>query len=164
MKLDQVSLYFLFLLTISSFNSCKETPPPQNPRSTNVVDLVYPHLDSENSRWFFFSSASRPFGMVNLSPDTQLEGAWGSGYRYGTDTIKGFSHIHAWQLSGLSVMPIIYSKDKEGEVFSDFFSRFSHEKEEVYPGYHSLELERYGIKTELTSTKRVGFHRYHFPN
>jgi putative alpha-1,2-mannosidase len=34
------------------------------------VDLVYPQLDTENSRWIFFSSACRPFGMVNLSPDT----------------------------------------------------------------------------------------------
>ena len=39
------------------------------------VDLVYPLLDTENSRWFYFSSACRPFGMVNLSPDTQIGGA-----------------------------------------------------------------------------------------
>lgn len=70
------------------------------------VDMVYPLLDTANSRWFFFSSASRPFGMVNLSPDTEINGAWGSGYRYNTTNIKGFSHIHAWQLSGVSVMPI----------------------------------------------------------
>ena len=91
------------------------------------VDLVYPLLDTENSRWFFFSSASRPFGMVNLSPDTQLGGAWGSGYRYKTDTIKGFSHIHAWQLSGLSVMPVSIPEEKRTSVFNDFESKFSHE-------------------------------------
>ncbi|MFT6797494.1 MAG: putative alpha-1,2-mannosidase [Maribacter sp.] len=43
--------------------------------------MVYPQLDTEHSRWFFFASASRPFGMVHLSPDTEIEGAWGSGYR-----------------------------------------------------------------------------------
>ena len=37
------------------------------------VDLVWPWLDSANSRWFFFNSATRPFGMVNLSPDTENE-------------------------------------------------------------------------------------------
>jgi putative alpha-1,2-mannosidase len=38
--------------------------------SQRPVDLVFPQLDTENSRWIFFSSACRPFGMVNLSPDT----------------------------------------------------------------------------------------------
>jgi len=126
------------------------------------VDLVYPLLDSENSRWFFFSSACRPFGMVNLSPDTQIGGAWGSGYRYNTDTIKGFSHIHAWQLSGLSVMPVALSESNRENIFTDFYSRFSHETEKVAPGYHYVELERYNITTELTSTKRVGFHKYNY--
>lgn len=128
----------------------------------NPVDLVYPLLDSENSRWFFFSSASRPFGMVNLSPDTEIEGAWGSGYRYKTTNIKGFSHIHAWQLSGVSVMPILFSLNDKNTLFNDFSSDFSHENEIVKPGYHKLYLKRYGIDVELTSTKRVGFHRYRF--
>lgn len=127
------------------------------------VDLVYPQLDTENSRWFFFSSASRPFGMVNLSPDTEVGGAWGSGYRYKTDTIKGFSHVHGWQISGLSVLPVTLTDENKDTVFSNFQSKFSHEKEKVSPGYHRVELERYGITAELTSTERVGLHRYSFP-
>ncbi|MFR9650244.1 MAG: glycoside hydrolase family 92 protein, partial [Rikenellaceae bacterium] len=79
----------------------------------DYVSLVYPHLDSENSRWFYFSSACRPFGMVNLSPDTEIDGTWGSGYRYNVDTVKGFSHVHAWQLSALSVMPVMVDGDDE---------------------------------------------------
>lgn len=126
------------------------------------VDQVYNHLDTENSRWFFFSSACRPFGMVNLSPDTQVGGAWGSGYHYNTDTVKGFSHIHAWQLSGLSVMPVSLSEGQEKHIFSDFYSSFSHQTEKVKPGYHYLELERYRIEAELSSTQRVGFHKYTF--
>ena len=51
------------------------------------VDLVNPLVDSANSRWFFFSSATRPFGMVNLSPDMGTAGAWESGYRYNQKTI-----------------------------------------------------------------------------
>ena len=69
------------------------------------VDYVDPLIDSVNSRWIFFSSASRPFGMVNLSPDTNIEGWWNSSYCYNSDTICGFNHVHAWQLSGPSVMP-----------------------------------------------------------
>lgn len=128
-----------------------------------LSDKVYPLLDTENSRWFFFSSASRPFGMVNLNPDTEINGDWGGGYKYTTDTVKGFSHVHEWQMSGVSVMPVIISKENKAKVFKDFYSKFSHQNEIITPGYHSLNLERYQIKTELTSTKRVGFHQYTFP-
>ncbi len=83
--------------------------PAQEP-----VDLVYPQLDSANSRWFYFDSASLPFGMVNLSPDTQVDGAWGSGYRYEVEEVKGLSHVHAWQMSGVSVLPV--SSDATAEA------------------------------------------------
>ena len=148
------SIFFVFclLMILSFFESHSQEKP---------VDLVYPHLDAANSRWFFFSSACRPFGLVNLSPDNELGGAWGSGYRYDTHEIKGFSHVHAWQLSALSVMPVNGSVN---ELKDNFFSPFSHDKEIVKPGYHKVELDRYGIKAELTSTTRVGFHKYTFNN
>ena len=160
-NLNYPGIFVSFLILIA-LNSCTQKTVQTNPVK-QPVDLVYPQLDTENSRWFFFSSACRPFGMVNLSPDNQIDGAWGSGYRYNTDTIKGFSHIHAWQLSGLSVMPVTVSEDNKSGIFTDFFSKFSHETEKVAPGYHFVELDRYQIKAELTSTKRVGFHRYSFP-
>lgn len=132
-------------------------------KTTRPVDLVFPQLDTENSRWIFFSSACRPFGMVNLSPDTNASGDWGSGYRYEKDSIKFFSHIHGWQLSGIPVMPV--NGPFNGHLGSGVYgSRYSHEKEIVKPGYHAVFLEKYGIKTELTSTTRVGFHRIHYPN
>lgn len=126
------------------------------------TDLVYPLLDSANSRWFFFDSASRPFGLVNLSPDTQVDGAWGSGYRYNELEIQGFSHVHAWQLAGLSVMPVVSDLPLEA-LYQDYFSPFSHDRETVRPGYHRVELDRYNIQAELTATTRVGMHRYQFP-
>ncbi|MDP5133507.1 MAG: GH92 family glycosyl hydrolase [Paraglaciecola sp.] len=126
------------------------------------TDLVYPYLDTANSRWFFFDSASLPFGMVNLSPDTELGGAWGSGYRYNSEEIKGFSHVHAWQLSGLSVMPVS-SDTPLKELKNDYYSSFSHEKEQVRPGYHQVYLNRYNINVELTATTRVGLHKIQYP-
>lgn len=128
---------------------------------SDPVDMVYPYLDTENSRWFFFSSACRPFGLVNLSPDTEVDGAWGSGYRYKIENVKGFSHIHAWQLAGVSVMPITWEGDLQ-PILADHSSDFSHEEEIVKPGYHFLTLDRYGIDVELSSSKRAGFHRYRF--
>lgn len=159
MILRQISAAIILAVLISS---CEKKQNAKRITETQPVDLVNPLLDSENSRWFFFSSACRPFGMVNLSPDTEIGGAWGSGYRYNTDTIKGFSHIHAWQLSGLSVMPVTLNASNKEKIFTDFFSRFSHETEKVAPGYHSVELERYNITAELTSTRRVGFHKYNY--
>ncbi|MEY3001435.1 MAG: hypothetical protein RL648_1649 [Verrucomicrobiota bacterium] len=127
-----------------------------------AVDLVEPLVDSANSRWFFFNSASRPFGMVNLSPDMVTEGAWNSGYRYKEDRIRAFSHIHGWQLSGIPVFPTI--GEFKGHLGSDTYgSRYSHDRETVEVGYHQVYLEDGDISVELTSTTRVGFHRYTFP-
>ncbi len=126
------------------------------------AELVYPLLDAANSRWFYFTSATRPFGMVNLSPDMGVGGAWESGYRYNEDTINFFSHVHAWQLSGIPVLPV--SGEFKGHLGAERYgSAYSHEKEVVKTGYHSVDLETYGIKAELTATIRVGFHRYHYP-
>lgn len=129
----------------------------------DYVSLIYNQLDTENSRWFFFTSASRPFGMVNLSPDTEIDGAWKSGYSYNTTEVKGFSHVHAWQLSALSVMPISLEEGADlAPIYSDFYSQFSHENEITEPGYHKIHLDRYDLDVELTSTKRVGFHKYSY--
>ena len=39
-----------------------------------LVDKVNPFIDTHKSRWFFFNSASRPFGLVRLNPDTAARG------------------------------------------------------------------------------------------
>src|SRR5690606_18738251 len=59
--------------------------------------------------------------------------------------------------------PVSISPINKDSIFKDFYSKFSHEKEKISPGYHKVTLERYGINVELTSTKRVGFHKYTFP-
>lgn len=127
-----------------------------------LVDLVRPQTDTHNSRWFFFASASRPFGMVNLSPDTWVRGSWTSGYLYDTTEVRCFSHIHGWQISGVPVLPTTGPMIGH-EGMESYKSPFSHDIEVVKPGYHKLTLDRYGIEAELTSTPRVGMHRYKFP-
>ncbi|MBN1584332.1 MAG: GH92 family glycosyl hydrolase, partial [Anaerolineae bacterium] len=126
------------------------------------VEWVDPLIDTANRRFFFFSSACRPFGMVNLSPDTVNGGAWGSGYRYTEPYVLWFSHVHAWQLSGIPVKPA--TGPFRGHLGCEAYrSRFSHDDEIVQPGYHALVLQDDGIRVELTATDRVGFHRYTFP-
>lgn len=63
-------------------------------------------------------------------------------------------------MSGLSVMPVV-NRDSLN-LFTDFYSKFSHDSEKVSPGHHYLKLDRNNIEVELTSTKRVGFHKYDF--
>ena len=152
-----IVLIGIISLTLS-FSVIQAQPLP-NP---DKVDLVEPRVDAANSRFFFFSSACRPFGMVNLSPDMVLGGTWASGYRYNVDTIRCFSHIHCWELSGIPVLPT--TGEFRGQLGPDHYgSLYSHDQEVVYPGYHKVVLKSYGITAELTSTMRVGLHRYTFP-
>jgi len=123
-------------------------------------DYVDPLINTAKPkpRWVFFQSASRPFGMVQLSPDTDTDGTWGVGYRYNSPRIKCFSHIHSWQLSGIPVLPFAgkWSDEiKEGYTYS-------HDTEIAKPGYHKIELDNGNIIAELTASKRVGMHKYTF--
>lgn len=131
--------------------------------SKQPAEWVNPLIDTANRRFFFFSSASRPFGMVNLSPDTAAGGgAWEAGYRYDNHTVCWFSHIHGWQISGIPVLPT--TGPMRGHEGVDIYkSQFSHDNETVQPGYHQVHLDDYNINAELTATDRVGFHRYTFP-
>jgi len=131
----------------------------QQPR---LSDLVEPMVDAANSRFFYFNSATRPFGMVNLSPDMNLRGVWNTGYKYNEDTIRCFSHIHCWEMSGIPVLPT--TGTFQGHLGPDVYgSTYTHANEIAKPGYHRISLTRYHVTAELTSTTRVGFHRYTFP-
>ena len=118
-----------------------------------------------------FPGATAPFGMVQLSPDTRLEGWDGcSGYHFSDEYIYGFSHTH---LSGTGVPDYcdVLLMPFTGEVRLNngadgkpgYRSRFSHEKESANPGYYNVYLEDYNINAELTATTRVGMHKYSFP-
>ncbi|MEL6255392.1 MAG: GH92 family glycosyl hydrolase [Bacteroidota bacterium] len=165
----QYIIYHLLSLSLLILPQACENPQPKEGKTASTkfeeldpVDLVEPLVDAANSRWFFFNSATRPFGMVNLSPDMVINGAWNSGYRYNQDTIRSFSHIHAWQLSGIPVLPT--NGEFKGHLGANVYgSTYSHDKEEVKAGFHQIMLDSYGINAELTATTRVGFHRYTFP-
>lgn len=124
-----------------------------------------------------FPGAVVPFGMVQLSPDTQIKPrkeayGWAAGYRYDDTTIVGFSHTHFSgtghsDLGDVLVMPIAGDvKLERGDAAkpgSGYTSRFSHDDEVAEPGYYAVTLQDYAIRAELTATARVGVHRYRFP-
>lgn len=120
-----------------------------------------------------YPGASKPFGMIQLSPDTRIDGWDGcGGYHYSDNVVHGFSHTH---LSGtgvsdygdLLIMPFTGDDKWENATKTSldkaYSSRFSHESENAHPGYYSVQLLDYNINASLTASNRCGFHRYIFP-
>ncbi len=113
-----------------------------------------------------YPGATVPFGMVQLSPQTRLDGWDGcSGYHYTDSVIYGFAHT-ALNGTGVSdygdilVMPVV------GEpvfINTEYSSPFSKSNEKAEPGYYSVKLDKPGVFAEMTATTRVGYHRYTFP-
>ena len=152
--IKKLSLVFLFA-TISQLAIAQ----------INFTQFVNPFIGT-GGHGHTFPGAVVPFGMVQLSPDTRIDGSWDgcSGYHYSDKTIYGFSHTH---LSGTGVsdygdimlMPV---SGQPKFLPKDYASEFSHENESASAGFYSVKLAN-DVKVELTTTTRVGLHRYTFP-
>jgi len=113
-----------------------------------------------------FPGATVPYGMVQLSPDTRIDGSWDGcgGYHYSDNVIYGFSHTH---LNGTGVsdygdimlMPTMGEPSFDNKVYS---STFSHANEKASAGFYSVKLDKHNIDVRLTTLTRVGFHEYTF--
>jgi predicted alpha-1,2-mannosidase len=113
-----------------------------------------------------FPGATVPYGMVQLSPDTRIDGSWDGcgGYHYDDSTIYGFSHTH---LNGTGVsdygdimlMPIMGEPSFDNKIYS---STFSHANEKASAGFYAVKLDKHNIDVRLTTSTRVGFHEYTF--
>lgn len=118
-----------------------------------------------------FPGATAPFGMVQLSPDTRVDGSWDgcSGYHYSDSLIYGFSHTH---LSGtgcsdygdILFMPatgaVQFNNGADGKP--GYRSAYTHADEKAEAGYYKIKLQN-GVTAELTASPRTGIHRYTFP-
>jgi len=140
--------------------------------SQNYIDYVNPFIGT-GGHGHTFPGAVLPFGAIQLSPDTGIEGwDWCSGYHYSDTSIMGFSHTHlsgtgAADYGEVRVMPIVgeiktVPGSKEDPI-TGYRSRFRHETEISKPGYYSVFLDDYKVLAELTVSQRVGLHRYTFP-
>ncbi|MFF3490329.1 GH92 family glycosyl hydrolase [Streptomyces sp. NPDC002795] len=140
--------------------SAKEAGPRFASDPTSLVDTSI----GNNGDGTTFPGATTPFGMVQLSPDTQLNKY--ASYDYAQDTILGFSHTH---LSGVGcqTMGNIRFMPTTGEVTSSdpaqYGAKFSHDNESRSPGYYGVKFDN-GIKAELSATQRTGQHQYTFPS
>jgi predicted alpha-1,2-mannosidase len=158
----------ILALLIAASTVFAQTPDP--------IKLVDPMIGA-GPEGHTFPGATAPFGMVQLSPDTQIRPfkqsyKWAAGYRYEDTTILGFSHTHFSgaghsDLGDVLLMPLsgddvpLDPGDPE-KTHPGYRSRFSHAKETAEPGYYSVYLQDSGVSAELTASERVGVHRYAF--
>ncbi len=162
-----LSLLFLLLF----INGCTSDQQSVVNSSSSLTDYVNPFIGT-GGHGHTFPGATMPFGMVQLSPDTRLEGWDGcGGYHFTDSVVYGFSHTH---LSGTGVsdygdillMPTLKSnlKYNNGADGTDGYSSpFSKDNEVAKAGYYKTHLDKYDIGVELTVTPRAGMHKYAYP-
>ena len=162
---------FSIVLTALIVISCETKPSIEIAKKDKpLIEYVNPFIGT-GGHGHTYPGATMPFGMMQLSPDTRLDGWDGcSGYHYSDAYIYGFSHTH---LSGTGVsdygdillMPtnsINFNNGSNGK--SGYRAHFSHENEIAQPGYYKVHLDSTDIKVELTVSKRSGIHKYQFPS
>jgi predicted alpha-1,2-mannosidase len=149
----------------------------------NLVQYVKPIIGTQRMG-HTYPGATVPFGMVQLSPETdtasyELNGKYNpkvyeycAGYQYEDKTIVGFSHTHFSgtghsDLGDFLIMPTVGQlklnpglADKPG---SGYRSAFSHANEVSAANYYKVKLDASNITAEMTTSARVGFHQYTFP-
>lgn len=163
-------LIFAFFASVAAHslpNSLAREPSPQ--RLTSYVDP----LIGSDAHGHVFVGASVPFGALQLGPTNFYQGwDWCSGYHYSDNVAVGFSHLH---LSGTGIAdlcdivaapfvgPVNPHRGSREKTEPGYASRYSHEDETAKPGYYAVTLLDDDIRVELTTTERVGWHRYTFP-
>ena len=155
------TILFLQAAVVGLLAACNQ--PSDEEQLRNEIQYVNPFIGT-GFHGHTFPGATRPFALVQVSPDTHIMG-WdaSSGYHYDDSQIYAFSHTH---LSGTGIGDL-------GDVAILPFSggdsirpvaTFKKETEKATPGYYAVRLDNFGINVELTSTDRVGFHKYTYDN
>ncbi len=158
-----------FILAFFYLTSCLPEKKPVTFSPDDYIQFVDPFIGSDY-HGHVFVGANVPFGAVQLGPNNETQGwDWCSGYHYSDSILIGFAHTH---LSGTGIgdlgdiifMPVSdeFQSEQNTEVPYRWKSKYSHEKEKAEPGYYSVHIERYNIDAELTTSDRVGFHKYNF--
>ena len=109
-----------------------------------------------------FPGSCRPFGLVQASPDTG-ERVSCSGYRHTDTTIRGFSQTHLNgtgrpAMGDILLMPFAGDFDEAALA-----SPFRKETQVCSPDYYAVTLERGGIRAEATTSPRVAWWRFTWP-
>lgn len=149
-----------------TFESCNDV------KGADYASYVDPMIGT-GGHGHTFPGSVVPHGMIQPSPDTRIDG-WDacSGYYHEDSKINGFSHTHVSgtgcaDYGDVLIMPTVGKQVIDNQVDTlqnlPYASDFSHANEVAEPGYYSVQLDRYGVKAEMTATKRVALHRFTFP-
>ena len=162
---------FSIVLTALLLIGCKTEPQIETAKKDKaLINYVNPFIGT-GGHGHTYPGATMPFGMMQLSPDTRLDGWDGcSGYHHSDNYIYGFSHTH---LSGTGVsdygdillMPtnsINFNNGSDGKP--GYRAHFSHNNETAEPGFYKVLLDSTHIEVELTVSKRSGIHKYSYPS
>ncbi|MEU6387848.1 GH92 family glycosyl hydrolase [Streptomyces sp. NPDC046939] len=162
-RLSTAALVIATLATATATTTGVASAHERGPRFAKDPTTLVDTSIGNNGDGTTFPGATTPFGMVQLSPDTQLNKY--ASYDYAQDTILGFSHTH---LSGVGcqTMGNIRFMPTTGAVTSSdparYAAKFSHDHETRSPGYYGVTFDN-GIEAELSATQRTGQHRYTYP-
>lgn len=159
------------LIVLASFLSCNNpTSTPNAKKDKALINYVNTFIGT-GGHGHTYPGATLPFGMMQLSPDTRLDGWDGcSGYHYTDEYIYGFSHTH---LSGTGIsdygdvllMPTdAHNFNNGADGKKGYRAHFSHDNETAEPGYYKVHLDSTNIDVELTVSKRSGIHKYQYPS
>lgn len=168
----KLSLLAALVVCLSNTLGTTAATTSPHPTSKDTLESVNPFIGTA-AHGHTYPGATVPFGMVQLSPDTNTTGwDWCSGYHWSDSSILGFSHTHlsgtgCGDLGDILFAPTVGKVNlvpgTREEPEKGYRSRFSHQDEKASPGYYSVLLKTYGIKAELTASRRTGVHRYTFP-
>ena len=181
--MKKISSQILLIFTLFAFG-CAEKPTETTVSApSDYIQYVNPIIGT-NGMGHTFPGACAPFGIVQLSPDTDtvphdIDGVYQprvyeycAGYQHKDSTIVGFSHTHFSgtghsDLGDILVMPVTgeikFNPGTQTDPDAGYRSRFSHETEKAVPGYYEVFLQDYGVKAQLTATEHAGIHRYTYP-
>lgn len=126
--------------------------------SQSVLDKVNLFICTEGDHGQLDPSATVPWGMVKVGPDTEPGNH--SGYDYKATKIKGFSHNRIGGVGcrgaggNLRMLP--------GLGNTQGAATFRKSKEVASPAYYAVTFAN-EITAELTTTNQTAIHRYTFP-
>jgi predicted alpha-1,2-mannosidase len=153
-------LGFLLALTLIFFSCRQENKTPS--LEIDLLSYVDPFIGT-GFHGHTFPGPVRPHGMVQLGPDTRLNG-WdaSSGYHYADSIIYGFSHTHLsgtgiGDMGDLLILPFTSEIGGEKPI-----ATFEKHDEQATVGYYTVSFNNFDVKAELASTLRTGMHRYSF--
>lgn len=152
-------IFILSCIIIIGLNACNDQDTAKSEPDIGVLKYVDPFIGT-GFHGHTFPGPVMPNGMVQLSPDTKLNG-WdaSSGYHNDDRIIYGFSHTH---LSGTGIgdMGDILFLPFTGEVDKKPIATFEKENESAEVGKYEVQFSNYDVSVNLGVTPRVGIQEY----